>query len=539
MQRFALILSHLTGWRRMAAAFLAGAISVLAMAPLHLWPVLLVTFPAFVWLLDGCYARQGTSRPALRAAASTGWAFGFGFFLAGLYWIGRAFLVEAEIFAWLMPFAIILMPAGLALFFAAAAVLAGPLWRPGPARIVALALALALTEWLRGHVLTGFPWNAPGYALTSTDAMMQWASIFGLYSLNLLAVLIFAAPAVAWGTGLALPASPIRRFGFPALMLVILAGATGWGQWRLQNTPISFVEGVSLRIVQPNIAQEDKWQPENRAAIFQRLMELSRNGVPGARLDDVTHLIWPESALPFLLAETPEALDAIAAMLPRGAVFITGAARAERHVDSATGETKRTDIFNSLFIMDENAKLLSTYDKVHLVPFGEYLPYQDFLESIGLQQLARQIGGFTAGSGTRIRVAPNIPPFVALICYEIIFPDAIREQGTKPQWLLNLTNDAWFGDSPGPAQHFHQARVRAVEQGLPLVRAANTGISAIAGPYGRIIARLPRGRAMAMDARLPRAAPDTIFVRWGGKIFVILLFLSLVLWWRLAKSWRR
>ncbi len=362
MQRFALILSHLTGWRRIGAAFLAGALSVLSMAPLHLWPVLLVTFPSLVWLLDGCYAKEGASRPALGAAAWTGWAFGFGFFLAGLYWIGRAFLVEAEIFAWLMPFALIAMPAGLALFFAAAAVLAGPLWRPGPARIVALALALALSEWLRGHVLTGFPWNAPGYALTSSDAMMQWASIFGLYSLNLLAVLIFAAPAAAWGSGLAVPGSAIKRFSFPVLMLLILAAATGWGQWRLHNAPISFVEGVALRIVQPNIAQEDKWKPENRAAIFQRLMQLSRNGVPGARLDDVTHLIWPESALPFLLDETPEALDAIAAMLPGGAVFITGAVRAGRGVDSAAGETKRPDIFNSLFIMDENAKLLSTYD---------------------------------------------------------------------------------------------------------------------------------------------------------------------------------
>jgi len=534
MQRFALILSNLTGWRRIGAAFLAGAASVLSMAPLHLWPVLLVTFPALVWLLDGCYAEQRTSRPALRAAAWTGWAFGFGFFLAGLYWIGRAFLVEAEIFAWLMPFAITLMPAGLALFFAAAAALAGPLWRPGPARIVALALALALTEWLRGHILTGFPWNAPGYALTSSDAMMQWASVFGLYTLNLLAVLIFAAPAVAWGR--VTPGSRMKRFGFPALMLLLLAGATVWGQWRLHTTPISFVEGVSLRIVQPNIAQEDKWKPENRAAIFQRLMEVSRNGAPGARLDGVTHLIWPESALPFLLAETPEALNAIAAMLPTGAVFITGAARAERHVDSATGETKRTDIFNSLFIMDDNAKLLSAYDKVHLVPFGEYLPYQDMLESIGLQQLARQIGGFAAGAGARTRVAPNIPPFVALICYEIIFPDAIREPGTKPQWLLNLTNDAWFGDSPGPTQHFHQARVRAVEQGLALVRAANTGISAIAGPYGRIVDRLPRGRAAAMDARLPRGAPVTIFVKWGGRIFVLVLLLSLALWWRFAKS---
>jgi len=197
------------------------------------------------------------------------------------------------------------------------------------------------------------------------------------------------------------------------------------------------------------------------------------------------------------------------------------------------------DIFNSLFVMDDAAKLLSRYDKVHLVPFGEYLPFQEMLESIGLQQLVRHLGGFAAGSGPRLTVAPNIPPFVALICYEIIFPGAIRELGLAPQWLLNVTNDAWFGDSPGPAQHFHQARVRAVEQGLPLVRVANTGISAVTGPYGRIIIRLPRGQAVAMDARLPRAAPTTVFVKWGGKIFVVLLLLSLALWWILANYWHK
>lgn len=534
MQRFVLALSNLTRWRRMGAAFLAGAVSVASMAPLHLWPVLLVTFPVFVWLLDGCYAHGAISRRSLLAGAATGWAFGFGFFLAGLYWIGHAFLVEAEIFAWLMPFAVTLMPAGLALFFALAAAMAGPLWRPGPARVVALAVAIAITEWLRGNVLTGFPWNAPGYALTGSDAMMQWASLFGLYSLTLLAVLIFAAPASAWGPGLTGSVSPVKRFGFPFLMLLLLAGAGGWGKWRLHNAPVSFVEGVRLRIVQPNIAQKEKWKPENRAAIFQRLMEVSRNGNPGLRIKGVTHLLWPESALPFLLEETPEALNAIAAMLTKGSVFITGAARAERDVDAVTGLTKRLDIFNSLLVMDDKARVLSKYDKAHLVPFGEYLPFQKTLESLGLQQLARKIGGFAPGTGPRLTMAPNIPPFVALICYEIIFPGAIREPGPAPQWLLNVTNDAWFGDSPGPAQHFHQARVRAVEQGLPLVRVANTGISAVTGPYGRIVARLPRGQAAAMDVRLPRAAPDTVFVKWGGEIFILLLLSSLVAWRCLA-----
>ncbi len=538
MQHVVHALGNLTGLRRMGVAFLAGAVSVASMAPLHLWPVLFVTFPVFVWLLDGCYARGGTNRRSLIAGAWTGWAFGLGFFLAGLYWIGNAFLVEAEIFAWLMPFAVTLMPAGLAFFFALAAALAGPLWRPGPARVVALGAAIASTEWLRGNILTGFPWNAPGYALTASEPMMQWASIFGLYSLTLLAVLIFAAPASAWGLGLAGSLPPVKRYGYSFLMLALLAGGFSWGKWRLLNAPESFVEGVSLRIVQPNIAQEDKWKPENRAAIFQRLLEVSRAGKPGTRISGATHLIWPESALPFLLEQTPEALNAIADMLPKGSVLITGAARAQQNVDAATGLAKSREIFNSLFVLDDNAKILSRYDKVHLVPFGEYLPFQKLLEALGFRQLVRQLGGFASGKGPRLTTAPNIPPFVALICYEIIFPGAIREPGTAPKWLLNLTNDAWFGDSIGPVQHFQQARVRAVEQGLPLVRAANTGISAVVDPYGRIVARLPRGQAAAMDVKLPRAAGDTVFVLWGEWIFIVLLLFTLVVWRALANYWR-
>ncbi len=539
MQRLATTLSTLTGWRRLGVAFAAGAITVLSFAPFFAWPIMFLTMPILVWLLDGCYASPERSwrvpRAELIAAAKTGWAFGFGFFFAGLYWIGFAFLVEAEVFAWLLPLAVAGLPAGLALFFALATALAGLLWRPGVPRILGLALAFGITEWLRGHILTGFPWNALGYALTGGDAMMQWASIFGVYALSILAVVIFCAPASLWAVeGMRARSTP-ERFGFPVLMALILAGGTVWGHWRLQNHAVEFVEGVKLRLVQPNIPQNQKWLPENRAAIFQRYMKLSRNGVAEGEIEGVTHLIWPESALPFLLEETPEALDAIDAMLPDTAVFITGAARGERNrggIRTTEQTSKRLRIFNSLFVMNGQARMLSYYDKVHLVPFGEYLPYQRQLEAAGLEQLTRLRGGFAVGSGTRLTVAPNIPPFVALICYEIIFPDAVREAGTAPGWMLNLTNDAWFGDSNGPYQHFHQARVRAVEQGLPLVRVANTGITAVTDPFGRIIASLPRNSAQILEARLPLAVADPVFVLWGWGItpaFLLIIFAGWVM----------
>jgi len=535
MQRIVFTLSNLTGWRRLGAAFAAGALSVLSFAPFHAWPVMFLTMPVLVWLLDGCYLARirnwRVPRGELLAAAKTGWAFGFGFFFAGLYWIGIAFLVEAETFAWLLPLAVAVFPAGMGLFFALGTALAGPLWRPGLARIVGLAIALGITEWLRGQILTGFPWNAIGYALTNGDAMMQWASLFGIYALSMLAVLIFCAPAAFWAIEGMRTRNTRDRFGFPVVMAVLLAGGTAWGYWRLQTNDIEFADGVRLRLVQPNIPQNQKWKPENRAAIFQRYMKLSRNGDTDGQIEGVTHLIWPESALPFLLEETPEALDAIDAMLPDNAVFITGAARGEREkAKTATKTTKRLRIYNSLFVMNGQARMLSYYDKVHLVPFGEYLPFQRALETVGLEQLTRVRGGFAVGSGPRLTVAPNIPPFVALICYEVIFPDAIREAGPAPQWMLNLTNDAWFGDSIGPYQHFHQARVRAVEQGLPLLRVANTGITAVTGPLGRIISTIPRNSARILDTRLPLSAGDTIFVIWGWVIKPVFLIIFFIIW---------
>lgn len=546
--RAAVAAGGLSGWRRALLAIAAGALSVLSMAPFHAWPVLLLTFTVLVWQLDGCCGSplqdEGRGAPASRrrlgGAAIIGWCFGFGYFLAGLYWIGAAFLVEADRFAWLLPAAVSLLPAGLALFFAVSTGLAALFWRPGPARIVALALAVALGEWLRGHVLTGFPWNTIGYAVTAGDAMMQWASLFGVYGLSLFAVLALASPAVICCA----PAMGVKaramRFGYPAAMLALIAGAQAYGSVRLQDARPGDVDGVRMRIVQPNIPQAEKWKPENRSSIFRRYLDLSRatDGDAARVLAGVTHLIWPESAVPFLLADSDEALGAIARMLPTGTVLITGAARAEDDL-KPNGGAGQTRIFNSLFVIDARAQILSIYDKIRLVPFGEYLPLQAVLEAIGLEQLTRVRGGFSVGSRPRLLEAPGAPPFATLICYEIIFPHAIRQSETAPKWLLNVTNDAWFGTSTGPYQHLHQARVRAVEQGLAVVRAANTGISAVIDPYGRIVSRLPLNRRGALDSPLPRSIVATPFVRWGRLIELALILCFAALWFYLAGRQRR
>jgi apolipoprotein N-acyltransferase len=491
------------GWRRVLVAFLAGAVSTLALAPLNFWPAPFLTFPILVWLVDGSGGGRAGGVPA---AAGTGWWFGFGYFVAGLYWIGNAVLVDARTFGWLLPFAVVALPAGLALFTALGVGLARLLWGRGPARVLALAVGLTTAEWLRGHVLTGFPWNLFGYALASPLPLAQGAALVGIWGLTFLAVAVYASPAVLADAR----ADTRRPWVAPALSLALLAGVAAYGTVRLQANPTSYVDGVRLRIMQPNLQQDEKFNYSQRQQVMNRYLALSKraSGPRSNGIDDVTHLIWPESAFPFFLTRDAEALGQIAALLPAGSVLITGAVRAPDGVPDAAV----TRAYNSIYIIDHAGSILSVYDKVHLVPFGEYLPFQDFLEELGLKQITNMRGGFIPGDRRRILKVPRAPDVLPLICYEIIFPQAIPP-GERPGWMVNLTNDGWFGASSGPYQHLQQARIRAIEQGLPVVRAANTGISAVIDPLGRIIGSLPLGTEGVLDEALPRPVGLTPYAR--------------------------
>lgn len=515
------------GWRRAAIAFLAGAASILAFAPYDLFPILWVTVPIFVWLLDGASGSATRGRVfRLVPAAIVGWWFGFGFFLAGLFWVGNSFLVEADVTPWLlalMPFAVVAFTACLALFWAVGAALARLLWSDGWARIFAFAASMTLAEWLRGTILTGFPWNAFGYALTAQPLTMQLASLFGIWGLTLLAWLVFAAPVLFVG-GLASE----RRSRFLALgtILVLLLGSIGFGAFRLQAASSSSVEGVRLRLVQPAIDQREKWRPGGAAAIMESYLTLSDSGsIPLGRDGAPNLLVWPESAFPFILTESPDALAAIANLLPDDTALITGAARRERSVDPASPPI----LYNSVYVIDDGGEIRDAYDKVHLVPFGEYLPFENALVAIGLKPLVDALGTYRPGPRLRTLALPGAPSFSPLICYEAIFSGSVVEPGNRPGWLVNVTNDAWFTvngiwfDLPGPYQHLRQAQLRAVEEGLPLARAANTGISAIVDPYGRIVASLALGEAGVVDGPLPTALPPTLFARFGGVTFWLLL----------------
>jgi len=528
------------GWWRILIAFLAGASSTLALPPTDIWLLPFITFPILVWLVDGA---AGSRFGGVLAAAAVGWWFGFGYFLAGLYWVGHAFLVDAKTFGWLLPFAVVALPAGMAVYTAFGLALARLIWTRGAARVLALAVSLTLAEWLRGHLFSGFPWNAYGYALISPIWLAQGAALVGIWGLTFLAVAVYASPAV-----LADERADTRRpWLAPALSAAAIAVLAIYGAVRLERTPTSYVKDVRLRIMQPNLQQDEKFNYSQKQQVMSRYLALSDrpSGPQSPGLRGVTLLIWPESAFPFFLTREPDALAQIAALLPPETVLITGAVRAPETAANAPV----TRAYNSIYVIDHHGSILSVYDKVHLVPFGEYLPFQELLERLGLMQLTKVRGGFIPGEQRRTQPAPGAPNFLPLVCYEIIFPGnalprserkgwlyrhvgryfdwpSVAGSGERPGWLLNLTNDGWFGASAGPYQHFQQARIRAIEEGLPLVRAANSGISAVVDPLGRIVKSLPLGAEGVLDAPLPQPIAATLYARWGDALVAVVVAIA-------------
>jgi apolipoprotein N-acyltransferase len=506
------------GWQRFLCAFLAGAVGALAMPPFGLLPALAVSLTIAVWLIDGAATGQRFRTAAtLLSAAIAGWWWGFGYFVAGLWWLGAAFLVEAEEFAWALPFGVLGLPAVLAFFPAFGFGLARLLWSPGAGRLFAFAFGLTVSEWMRGTMFTGFPWNTLGMALAQNAWLMQGASIVGLYGLTMLAIVICAAPATL-GAG----ARRIRALA-PGLALACLAGLALFGAWRIPTEPAPLVAGVKLRIMQPNLPQDAKFSPENRDEIMRHYLALSDRATSpqSTGVADSTHLIWPESAFPFLLHRDATALAQLAALLPPGTVLITGAAREGEPVPGAA--TRR--FYNSIHVVADDGTVIGTYDKVHLVPFGEYFPQflDRALRGLGIRQFVHIPGGFEPGDRRVSLPIPRLPPVAPTICYEAIFPGAIVASGSQPGLVLNVTNDGWFGNTPGPYQHFAQARVRAVEEGLPLVRAANTGISAVVDAHGRVLASLPLGIEGVLDMGLPSAISPPPFARFGNVLVVALV----------------
>ncbi len=511
--RSGIFLERLTGWRRLAAAIVAGAISALGFAPVDAFVLFLLGIAAVVILLDGA---NSSERPKLNAAI-TGWAFGFGQFVVGMHWIFYPFLVDPVAHAWQIPFVAVLFPGGLALFLMFAAWLASFWWKPGASRILALAVTYAASEWLRGHILTGLPWNLPAYCWGVSLEILQSTSLVGAYGLSFLTVLFGASLAELF-------ANP-PRLRLPAVLMATFVLIWAGGAVRLNHTATTMVAGVSLRIVQPNIPQDEKYRRDLVQRNWQRLVDLSTKETGTSP----TIIVWPEAAPPVLLQLSPEAVSGIATLTGEHRVLITG----NQRMAFEPGQARV--FFNSLYIFGHHGSLLSTYDKFHLVPFGEYLPLEPLLRKIGVTKLVGFPGSFAAGSGPRTYPIPGAPSVGPLICYEILFPAAVVGK-QRPQWFVNVTDDSWFGPWAGPQQHLLAARVRGIEEGLPVVRAANTGISAVIDPLGRVLASLGLDQTGAIDFGLPRALARPGYTVYGDAALLLLLVASAGLSWWLARK---
>jgi len=499
-------------WGRIGLALLAGAGAALVHPPFGFLPGLL-GYPLLLLLADRASGMKG--------GFWVGWLAGFAYFFIGCWWVAEAFLVNPAQ-AWMAPFAASLLPAGMGLFWGLATMAYRWLRPEGARRVLLFAALFALLEWTRGHVLTGFPWNPAGAGWAAGSAMSQFASVVGVYGLGLVTVAAVSAFAPLMDAG---PRRP--RLIAAGLGVLMLGGLFAFGAARLSSA--QEVETPTLvRLVQADIPQDYKWSPEAYQAILGRYLELTSR--PAEAVPDV--VIWPEGALPTTandLFSSPDA-QAVAAALQTGQTLLAGLSRGAPDPSAETGAR----YYNSLFALhDEGAaglRIGPIYDKHRLVPFGEYLPLGDLMSKIGVRSLVHVPADFSAGPAPAPINLANAPSVQPLICYEALYPGFTpATAASRPAWIVNVSNDAWFGKTSGPRQHLNLASYRALETGLPVARATPTGVSAMIDPWGRIVEgkRLDPGQAGIIDVRLPQPAPPTLYGRWGDLGFALVMVIML------------
>ncbi|MFT4934862.1 MAG: apolipoprotein N-acyltransferase [Pseudoalteromonas distincta] len=513
---------------RSLLALIAGLAAALAHPPFGLLPGLL----GFALLL-----RLGDQADPVRPRTSAffrGWLAGLGYFSLSVWWVTEAFLVDAAAHGWMAPFALILLAGGLAVFWGLGLWLYRLVRPQGPGRVLVFAGALALAEFVRGHVFTGFPWNLPGEAWRAGGAPSQAAALVGAYGLTWITVALAASPA-------ALPGLARRQaVAIGGAAVAVLAALYGGGAWRLATAPAPRETAPVVRIVQADVDQKDKWRPENLDLIFDDYVRLSR--LPASRRPDI--VIWPEGALPAviddLLAPGQPYPIALSEAFAPGQVLMLGANRV------GLGEDGALDYFNTLVafrrLETPGLEVAGLYDKHRLVPFGEYLPLGEIMTGLGLRSLVNMPADFTAGPPPQPLILPGLPPVQPLICYEALFPrftgQGAARGGIRAEWILNVSNDAWFGATSGPWQHLNLSSYRAIEEGLPLIRSTPTGVSGVIDSRGRLQAGawMSQGRRGVIDAPLPPPDGPTPFSRLGNLPFAIMLLVSAAI---SATSWLR
>jgi apolipoprotein N-acyltransferase len=556
---FLLPLKQAKGFRGFFLSFVLGAVSVLGHAPFYLWPVSLLCLALLFLRLDGVVLPPAKTKrrwwgwlsrvPGFGPGFGTGFAYGLGSFLFGLYWIGSAFIARGPEFIPFMPFAILALCSGLAIFWGVAGALyvrftGGSDAQSLPNKDLYLRLALFASlifamEFLRGHLFGGLPWNLPGYIFPAGKPISQIASVIGIYGLSAVAVYVSAG----------LAAACYKRY-VPALGAVLLLVAiSGYGYVRLNNADVQMVEGVKLRIVHANISQRDKFDPQKYVEIVNHYIRLSLS----EGIEDVTHVIWPEGAVPGLMFEDPglmQALDRVFKAAPRKnlappPVLIAQSLRSEPRIG---GGTAYYNAAAAVMFKDGSPPALSAfYDKQKLVPFGEFIPAAGLLEKVGLRSLSTALESMSAGESGFVPRIEGLPPLSLQICYEIIFPgftparvsSRSGQSMVEPEWILNLSNDSWYGNSTGPRQHVNQVRYRAIEEGLPVIRATSGGISGTIDPYGRQVFKRLIGEDEVLDTPLPRYMKNNAYKRHFNAIIFLLNILVLLGCFPLLRRLRR
>lgn len=491
------------------SALALGCLSVAALPPYYLLPLLAAAFGGLMFLL--------LASPSPKKAFAVGYWFGFGHFACGLFWINNALMMDLPRLGWLIP----LCFAGSGGFFglfAAFPALFCRFFKGNWPRLLAFAAAWTFFEWIRSFIFTGFPWNLLGTVWAFSDSAIQAAALFGTYGLSLFTVIA----AGVWGIPLFCPGRKnlVSAAFFSALIPTLLFA---YGSLRLARYPDGNFSDVNIRIVQPAIPQQMKWKPEMLEQNLQTYIQMSVQDL--APQTDM--IIWGETANPFVLSLQPQYLEQLLQAVPANGYLVTGA------LDYVyDGEKWRP--LNAMQALDGKG-VAAAYGKSHLVPFGEYVPLRQYLPE-SLKPVTNVIADFMPGTGPSTVVLPQIPPFGILICYEIIFPAAVTDPAQRPQWLLNLTNDGWYGDSAGPRQHLVAARMRAVEEGLTVVRAANSGISALISKTGVVLRRLPLNASGTLDFPLPQSpSVETPYSKYHNLTVMLLCFLTVITAYALSK----
>lgn len=484
-------------------SFVLGSAASLALQPYCLWYILILCLSSLYYLIS-------TAKSPI-AAFIWGWSYGFGYFTIGLYWIGNALLVEDNPYAWAWPLAIIGLPAFLSFFFALPCYFFKKFFVPHKLTgFLAFTCLLGLSDWLRGHILTGFPWNLHGHIWSNFLEIAQLAAVTDIYALSLITILWLSVP----GFICLKPVKKTDKIVLPILIILTFLSAYTFGANRLESHKTTFIPKTDIVLIQPNIAQKEKWSAELLGDHFLKHLDLSKKAEKSKILPEVTYVIWPETAIPLPFVNNTKSIEMIEAMLqtfPNPAYLLTGAVRYVREDKSYR---------NSLITYDQQGGMTNIYDKSNLVPFGEYMPFSEIID------IAPIVGfsGFKAGPGPQTMETPEGFLYSPLVCYEIIFSGSVTSQEQRPQAIINVTNDGWYGISPGPYQHFAQAQFRAIEEGLPVIRVANTGFSGLIDPLGRIIYRSSLYSEESIKLNIPEALQNKMSSNSNNRLIIIAAF---------------